>query len=277
MPKQTTMKKILVFNDISALGNCSMSVNLPVFAHLGHNCMPIVTAHYSAQTGFGKFHVLPNEQVQVYAEDILQKTSADAVYVGFCQCTQTLEQVTNVVQKANNAFVLVDPIMGDNGKLYSVFNDDYVQTMKQLVKHADVITPNLTEACLLADISYEQVLSHQNEPTFLATVGKIFQDFLTQTGAKSAVITGVPCGELIGNVVLTSLGAKFVTNTRTNTNFSGTGDLFSSVLLGELLCACNLLQATQLSAIFVGNCASQTERTDPRFGVDFAHLLPTLK
>ena len=271
------MKKILVFNDISALGNCSMSVNLPVFAHLGHNCMPIVTAHYSAQTGFEKFHVLPNERVQIYAEDVLQKTSADAVYVGFCQCTQTLKEVSNVVQNVTNALVLVDPIMGDNGKLYSVFADDYVQTMKQIVKCADVITPNLTEACLLANIDYNQVMSHQGEPTFLATVGNLFKDFLAKTGAKSAVITGVPCGQLIGNVVLSNGATRFVTNTRTNTNFSGTGDLFSSVLLGELLCSCNLLQATQLAAIFVGNCASQTERTDPRFGVDFAHLLPTLK
>ena len=239
--------------------------------------MPIVTAHYSAQTGFEKFHVLPNERVQIYAEDVLQKTSADAVYVGFCQCTQTLKEVSNVVQNITNALVLVDPIMGDNGKLYSVFADDYVQTMKQIVKCADVITPNLTEACLLANIDYNQVMSHQGEPTFLATVGNLFKDFLAKTGAKSAVITGVPCGQLIGNVVLSNGATRFVTNTRTNTNFSGTGDLFSSVLLGELLCSCNLLQATQLAAIFVGNCASQTERTDPRFGVDFAHLLPTLK
>ena len=271
------MKKILVFNDISALGNCSMSVNLPVLSHLGHMCMPIVTAHYSAQTGFGRFHVLPNERVQIFAEDVLQKTSADAVYVGFCQCTQTLKEVSNVVQTFKDAFVLVDPIMGDNGKLYSVFDADYDKEMKQIVKYADVITPNLTEACLLCDVSFEDVMSHQDEPTFLATVGKIFQDLLAKTGAKSAVITGVPCNELIGNIVLTPSGARFVTNTRVGTPFSGTGDLFSSVLLGELLCSCNLLQATQLSAIFVGNCASQTERTDPRFGVDFANLLPTLK
>lgn len=271
------MKKILTFNDISALGNCSLAVNLPIFSHLGHTCMPIVTAHYSAQTGFGKYHVLPNERVQIFASDVLQKTTADAVYVGFCQCTQTLAEVTNVVQNVHDALVLVDPIMGDNGKLYPVFGADYVAQMKQIVRHADVITPNLTEACLLAGISYADVISHQDEPTFLATVGKIFQDFLAKTGAKSAVITGVPCGELIGNVVLTASGARFVTNTRVGTAFSGTGDLFSSVVMGELLNSCNLLQATQLAAIFVGNCASQTGRTDPRFGVDFANLLPTLK
>ena len=182
-----------------------------------------------------------------------------------------------MVQNIQNAFVLVDPIMGDNGKLYPVFDADYVAKMKQLVKFADVITPNLTEACLLADVSYQDVISHQNEPTFLATVGKIFQDFLATTGAKSAVITGVPCGELIGNVVLTNSGVRFVTNARIHINYSGTGDLFSSVVMGEMLCSCNLLQATQLAAIFVGNCASQTQRTDTRFGVDFASLLPTLK
>lgn len=271
------MKKILTFNDMSALGNCSLAVNLPIFSHLGHTCVPVVTAHYSAQTGFGKYHVLPNQSVQIFAEDVLQKIQADAVYVGFCQCTNTLAQVTTVVRNIQNAFVLVDPIMGDNGKLYPVFDADYVDAMKQLVKYADVITPNLTEACLLADVSYADVIAYQNEPTFLAIVGKAFTDFLAKTGAKSAVITGVPCGDLIGNVVLTKDGVRFVTNDCTHINYSGTGDLFSSVVMGEMLCSCNLLQATQLAAIFVGNCASQTQRTDTKFGVDFAPLLPTLK
>lgn len=271
------MKNILVFNDISSLGNCSMAVNLPVLTHLGHNCIPVVTAHYSAQTGFGSFHVLPNEHVQTYATDILQKAHVDAVYVGFAQSTQTLGEITQVVQGIKDVFVLVDPIMGDNGALYSVFDEKYVAQMKQLVKYADVITPNLTEACLLTGESYDDILSHQNDQTFLAMVGKTFEDFLAKTGAKNAVITGVPCGELIGNVVITKDGVRYVTNARAPINYSGTGDLFSSVIMGQMLNSCNLLQATQLSAIFVGGCARQTQRTDRRFGVDFANLLHTLK
>lgn len=271
------MKNILIFNDISALGNCSMAVNLPVLTHLGHNCIPVVTAHYSAQTGFVNYHVLPNDNVGIFAQDVLQRTHPDAVYVGFCQCTQTLADVVKVVQNVENNLVLVDPIMGDNGALYSVFDENYVREMKKAVQNADVITPNLTEACLLADVDYNDVTSHQNEPTFLATVGAIFGDFLTKTGAKSAVITGVPCDKLIGNVVITKDGIRFVTNERAQTNFSGTGDLFSSVVLGEILNSRSLLQATQISASFVGNCAHDTQRTDRRFGVDFASLLHTLK
>lgn len=271
------MKNILIFNDISALGNCSMAVNLPVLTHLGHNCIPVVTAHYSAQTGFVNYHVLPNDNVGIFAQDVLQRTHPDAVYVGFCQCTQTLADVVKVVQNVENTLVLVDPIMGDNGALYSVFDENYVREMKKAVQNADVITPNLTEACLLADVDYNDVTSHQNEPTFLATVGAIFGDFLTKTGAKSAVITGVPCDNLIGNVVITKDGIRFVTNERAQTNFSGTGDLFSSVVLGEILNSRSLLQATQISASFVGNCAHDTQRIDRRFGVDFASLLHTLK
>lgn len=271
------MKNILIFNDISALGNCSMAVNLPVLTHLGHNCIPIVTAHYSAQTGFVNYHVLPNDNVGIFAQDVLQRTHPDAVYVGFCQCTQTLADVVKVVQNVENTLVLVDPIMGDNGALYSVFDENYVREMKKAVQNADVITPNLTEACLLAEVDYNDVTSHQNEPTFLATVGAIFGDFLAKTGAKSAVITGVPCDNLIGNVVITKDGIRFVTNERAQTNFSGTGDLFSSVVLGEILNSRSLLQATQISASFVGNCAHDTQRTDRRFGVDFASLLHTLK
>lgn len=271
------MKNILVFNDISSLGNCSMAVNLPVLTHLGHNCMPVVTAHYSAQTGFGNYHLLENNNVATFANDILQKAHVDAIYVGFGQNTQTLGEITQVLQNVKDVFVLVDPIMGDNGQLYGVFDDNYVAQMKQIVQYADVITPNLTEACLLTGESYEDILSHQNEQTFLAMVGKTFADILVKTGAKNAVITGVPCGDLIGNVVVTKDGVRYVTNARAPINYSGTGDLFSSVVMGQMLNSCNLLQATQLSAIFVGGCARQTQRTDRRFGVDFANLLYTLK
>ncbi len=270
------MNNILIFNDISALGNCSMVANLSVFSHLGHNVMPVVTAHYSAQTGFEKYHVLPNNHVKIFAEDVLQKCNANAIYVGFCNNVDTLHQA-NQVLKQHDAFVLVDPILGDNGKLYPVFDQTYVNKMKEVVLNADVITPNLTEACLLADVDYQQVMSHQNEPTFLATVGKLFGDFLTKTGAKSAVITGVPCNNLVGNVVVTSNDVRFVTNERTQINYSGTGDLFSSVVLGEMLLGANLLQAVQLSAIFVGKCASATQNSDRRFGLEFASVLPLLK
>ncbi len=271
------MKNILLFNDISGLGNCSMVANIAVLTHLGHNVMPVATAHYSAQTAFDNYKVLLNDNTQDFAQNILSNSNVDAIYVGFCNNIATLQGVQSILQAHQDKFILVDPIFGDNGKLYSVYGSDYVAQMKEIVQLANVITPNLTEACFLADVDYNALLAHQDQPTFLATVGKAFENFLTKTGVKQAVITGVPCNQLVGNVVLTEEGARFVTNQKAPVNYSGTGDLFSSVVLGEMLKSANLLQATQLSAMFVGKCAMATERSDRRFGLDFAPLLHTLK
>ena len=267
------MKKILIFNDISGLGNCSMSANLPVFSALGHYCMPVITSAYSCQTGFGDFHCFANDKAGVFAKDIIAQWTPDAVYSGYCHNSDVVRQIS----EAKGALPLfVDPVMGDNGKLYPVFDDDYVQQMKKLVRGAFCITPNLTEACLLAVEDYSRLQKHFNAPGFLGLCGKIFADFTRKTGCGSAVITGIPCGELIGNVVLQgNEPAAFVTNDRVNVNYSGTGDVFSSVLLGTMLKGYGIVEATQIAANFVGKAAEQTQR-ERRFGVDFSKVLHLL-
>ena len=272
------MKNILIFNDISGLGNCSMSANLPIFTKLGHYCMPIVTASYSCQTGFGNFLAQRNDNVAEFADRLLKNRTPDAIYVGFCNDNGILRAITEVVSGFTNkdAYLLVDPIMGDNGKLYPVFDDVYLQNMKSLVPYAHCITPNLTEACLLAGIDYHELTKHKHEPTFLATCGEIFSNFLAKTGAKSAVITGIECGKLIGNIVLDGTNRYFVTNERVDITYSGTGDVFSSVVLGELLNGHSLLAATQVAANFVEKAARATVCTDRRFGVEFARVLDLL-
>lgn len=272
------MKNILIYNDISGLGNCSMSANLPIFTKMGHYCMPIVTASYSCQTGFGNFLAQRNGEVVQFTERLLENCTPDAIYVGFGNDNAILEGVTSVVSRflSSDVYKLVDPIMGDNGKLYPVFDAEYLQSMKHLVRLADCITPNLTEACLLSGVNYEQLVSRKDERTFLATCGEIFNDFLAKTGAKRAVITGIECGKLIGNIVLDGHSRYFVTNERVEITYSGTGDVFSSVVLGELLNGHSLLTATQVAANFVEKAARATACTDRRFGVEFAKVIDLL-
>lgn len=271
------MKNILIFNDISGLGNCSLAANLPIFTKLGHYCMPLVTGAYSCQTGFDGFLFQRNEKVAQFAESLLHYRTPDALYVGFGNDAEILNGVLSVVsdERFTKAFVLVDPIMGDNGRLYPVFDDEYVRIMRKLVRFAHCITPNLTEACLLADIDFDELTSHSAEQGYLAKVGAAFKDFLSQTGAESAVITGVECGNLIGNVVLDG-AVRYVTNERVNVTYSGTGDVFSSVVCGELLNGVSLLSATQVAANFVEKAARATVCTDRRFGVEFGKVIDLL-
>lgn len=272
------MKNILVFNDISGLGNCSMVANLPIFTKLGHCCMPVVTATFSCQTGFDKYTCQKNGNLPECVADICSQRFPDAVYVGFCADVNLLSQVQKVVASLRDAYVFVDPILGDNGALYTIFDNAYVQKMKNIVKSAHCITPNLTEACLLADVDFSQLSLHVDEPSFLAYCGKTFENFLQKTHAQSAVITGVPCGKLIGNIVLKpNSSPRFVTNDRVSVNYSGTGDCFSSVLCGELLNGCDLLAATEIAADFVCRAATLTQCSDRRFGVEFSRVLNILQ
>lgn len=271
------MKNILILNDISGLGNCSMSANLPIFTKLGHYCMPVVTATYSCQTGFVKFTCQRNNALTQCVRDVLSNRTPHAVYVGFCADTELLQEAAEVVQNAGDAYLFVDPILGDNGKLYCVFDDDYVEQMKKLVRKASCISPNLTEACLLSGVDFAEVVSHKNEPAFLSYCGEVFQNFLETVGAQSAVITGVECGKYLGNIVLErGQQPRFVTNERVEICYSGTGDTFSSVLLGKLLCGSTLLSATADAASFVAKAASATQCEDRRFGVEFGRVLNEL-
>lgn len=269
------MKNILLFNDISGLGNCSLGANLPILNKLGHYCMPIVTGTFSCQTGFDRFTFSRNENLSQSAQDILSKRTPDAVYVGFCVDSGLLGEVCRVLENCD-AFVFVDPILGDNGKLYSIFNAGYVENMKRAVRHAHCISPNLTEACMLAGVDYAALCSCKNNGNFLEYCGKTFANFLQITGAKSAVITGVEYGEEIGNIVLDGNGVRYVVNLRVPVNYSGTGDVFSSVLLGELLRGKTTFEATQIAANFVCNAAQNTQCQDRRFGVEFCKVLDVL-
>lgn len=272
------MKNILIFNDISGLGNCSLAANLPIFTKLSHYCMPVVTATFSCQTGFENYTFQKNQNLSQCVADVISHRAPQAVYVGFCVDENLLEEVTCAVQQnRDKAFVFVDPVLGDNGKLYGIFNQNYVEKMKKLVSLAHCISPNLTEACLLAEVDFESLQAQSSEPTFLAICGKRFENFLQVTGAKSAVITGVECGDFVGNIVLEKgQPTKFVTNARVPVNYSGTGDAFSSVLLGELLNGCSLVRATEVAANFISKAASATQCNDRRFGVEFSKVLEIL-
>lgn len=240
--------------------------------------MPIVTANYSCQTGFGKFLINRNGNIAEFTQSLLSNRNPDAIYVGFCNDKGILTAATDVLSGfvSGDTYLFVDPIMGDNGKLYPVFDGEYLAAMKRIVPFAHCITPNLTEACLLAGIDYIELTAHKDEPTFLATCGKVFQDFLSKVGCKSAVITGIECGKFIGNIVFDCDKLNYVTNERVEITYSGTGDVFSSVVLGELLNGCSLLKATQIAANFVEKAARATVCQDRRFGVEFAKVLDIL-
>ena len=272
------MKKTVIITDISGLGNCSLTASLPIFASAGQHAIPVLSGAFSCQTGFDGFRYVVNDDVYGFVSHVATNTHVDAIYTGFLTSLAQLEAVKQAVTDflPKDASLFVDPIMGDNGKLYPLYNDEYVNQMKDLVKGATCITPNLTEACLLCDVDYTALVAQSEVDGYLGVVAKTFEGVLHTLGVKSAVITGVEMPNMIANVVVEDGGVRFVTNDRCSIKYSGTGDVFASVLISTLLRGSTLYQATCLASSFVYNSIVDTPWDDRRFGINFTNQLRKL-
>ena len=272
------MKRIAVVTDISGLGNCSLTASLPIFASAGQHAIPVVSGAFSTQTGFDGFRYVANDDVYNFVAHVAANTQLDAIYTGFLTSLDQLKAVKRAVTDflPTDASLFVDPIMGDNGKLYPLYNNEYVDQMKALLKGAKCIMPNITEACLLCGVDYDQLVAQSDKPGYLSVVAKAFENILDNLGVQSAVITGVEMPEMIANVVVEPTGIRFVTNDRCPIKFSGTGDVFASVLIATLMRGSSLIQATSLASSFVYNSIVDTNWQDRRFGINFTNQLRKL-
>jgi pyridoxine kinase len=157
-------KKIAVVNDISGIGRCSVAVALPIISAMKIQCCPLPTAILSAHTGFSSFFF---DDYTPHMRDYMNSWKElnlqfDGICTGFLGSKEQIDVVVEFLEnfKTKNTIVMVDPVMGDYGQLYSTYTQEMCDEMKKLIKYADVMTPNLTEACRLLDIPYpERVLN----------------------------------------------------------------------------------------------------------------------
>lgn len=272
--------KILIASDMSGVGNCSLVANIAILTKLGHRVSPLATSVFSCQTAFPNFKFLSNDRLAEFFADIETAQGVDACFFGFATDTNQLEALKGIAtgQRGKGVSLIVDPIMADNGGLYPIYNDDFVEKMKELCSGADLITPNLTEACLLCDVDYFALSKQSSENGYFKKVAEIFCDILEKLNVKSAVITGVESNNILCNIVFENNEVKFVTNDKINSNYSGTGDVFASVVAGKVLSGATLLDAVVCASQFVYNSISATDPLqDIRFGTDFHLVLDKLE
>lgn len=260
------MKQVLSVQDISCLGKCSLTVALPVLSAMGCACTALPTAILSTHTGF------PDPFVRSLTEDIAPicthfksiGASFDAILVGYLSGEAQVAEVGAVLD-AFPTFTVIDPAMGDHGKLYSGITPAQVRAVKGLCKNADVLIPNITEGCLLTDTPYEE---HPDEETCSEIIKK-----LQTLGAKQVVLTGVCLEE--GKVgFMTSEGTVYQ-SPRQEKKCHGTGDLFAAVFTGAMLRGKDLLLSATLAAGFVEQVIDATAKASA-FGVEFETQLPWL-
>ena len=264
--------KILTVQDISCYGQCSITVALPILSAFGYETAILPSAILSTHTsGFKNFtvHDLSDELPKIINHWNNEGIKYDALYSAYLGEVRHIDMVLQMREQLLNkdALFLVDPVMGDNGKLYPAFNNDYVVAMRRLIKEADIIIPNLTEASFLADIAYQE---QYDEQYILSILKK-----LKSMGPKTVVLTGVRYEkDTIGVAIYDDNGYQYFKHRLLPVSYHGTGDIYSSAFLGSYLRNRDILKASKIAASFVVKCIENTiDDPNHRYGVKFEPVL----
>lgn len=259
------MKKVLSVQDLSCVGKCSLTVALPVLSAMGCACSVLPTAVLSTHTAFPAPYVRSMTQEIAPVCDHWQAVGMtfDVISVGYLSDPAQAEAVEQLFEKFP-AFTVLDPAMGDGGKLYSGLEEQHVAAMKRLCAKADVLLPNVTEACLLTGIPYRQTADISYYRQLLDAL---------KTLAPAVVLTGVTA-EAGKTGFLTQDGFLYQAD-KLPGHYHGTGDLFTAVLTGGVAKGKSLHTAAVLAAKFVEKVLQNTKKETP-FGVEFESQLPWL-
>ena len=276
MQEVTKVKKIAVINDISGFGKCSLTVSLPVISALGVECNPIPTAILSNQTGFDSYHCVDFTENMTSYIDVWKKQNVhfDAILTGYLASEKQVDIILDFIDCfGKNSLVFVDPVMADDGVLYDTYDEKLCEKVKALTKKADIITPNLTELCILCDADYKEITEENN----IEKIAYLASSLLNET-TQIVVVTGVKSSTEIINLVIDKNGINQVKSTLLKGSFSGTGDIFSSVVCGAVTKGVDIIDAVRLATNFITESIKSTP-TDLNYepdGVNFQKHLGML-
>ena len=271
------MPRIVAIHDLSCFGRCALTIVMPVLSAMGTQCCPLPTALLSTHTGGfqgNTFLDLTDQMGPVAAHWEAEGVSFDGIYTGFMSSVEQMARTAEFIRSFRRlrCSVLIDPVMGDNGRTYRTYTPEMCRAMAELAAEADVITPNRTEAALLLGEDYDNLRLDGEDDCRRCC------EALSRKGRRSVVLTGVSLAEdAVGAACFDrDRGTvEFVSAPLVEGQFHGTGDLFASVLAGGLVRGWSLAEAAGLAAAFVSQCARRTkeEGTPRREGVDFEPLL----
>lgn len=271
------MKKILTIQDISCFGKCSITIALPVLSAMGIETVILPTAVLSTHTMFKNFVVkdLSDQLIPITNHWKSEGIRFDAIYTGYLGSAEEIEIAERIFEefKTDDTLIFIDPVMADNGKLYPAFDMEYARQNASLCAKADIIVPNITEACFMTDTEYKE----EYDEAYILTL----LDRLARLGSRKVVLTGVSLSEGKTGIygLDTETGKTFVyQNDRVNASYHGTGDLFSSVSLGGIVRGLPLLDSFRIAADYTARTIQVTQENpeNPWYGVDFETTLPEL-
>ena len=270
--------RLAMINDIAGFGRCSTTVSLPVISVMKVQVCPVPTSVLSNHLGFPLYHFDDytshmRDYIKVWNELGL---TFDGLYCGFLGNEEQIGIVREFVEMFRPPLFLLDPVMGDHGRAYSSITETHVQKMKDLLPLADIITPNITEACLLTGTPWKDGEWTMQELSGLCE--RLASLCLKDSVSASIVITGIRQRDSLVNFLWDDGVYTTVASPIAGASRPGTGDIFASILAADAVRGETLLTSVQKAANFVGLCIAGSEKagTPVQEGVVFEKYLVAL-
>lgn len=266
------VNRVVAIHDISGLGRCSLTAVIPILSVLGVQSCPFPTAILSCQTGYSNFSFLDLTKEMINYKNSWDEMgfAFDGVYSGFLGSEKQIDIVKDFIKSKENLFVLVDPVMGDDGAIYKTYTKEMCNKMKELVAMATITTPNITEACILSGRDYK------NTSVTLKEIRKIAKE-ICLLGPEKVVITGIIKGNEIINFAYDNIENEefMVIKQHSKKAFGGTGDIFASIICGMLINGRTFEESVEMASEFICKAISYSEKfnVDPKNGVVFEPIL----
>ena len=281
-------KKIAVINDLSGFGRCSLTAAISVIASMGVQPCPLPTAILSGQTGYPSYFYddYTDKMDEFRREWKKMGVSFDGIYTGFMSDGRQIEKVFDFLDTfyRKKTFLLIDPIMGDDGRRFGMCTPEFLGMMKELTARADIITPNLTELCLLTDTDFRMIELMTDEKHLLTIVEQMARNVMDR-GTKEVVVTGIRFTDSsdgvrkMGNLAVTKKDKYLSAFPFVGESYSGTGDLFASVMAGGRARGDRLDESIETAGRLIGLAMEDSVREGvPRNdGVNYEQYLWMLK
>jgi len=268
-------KKILTIQDISCVGQCSLTVALPIISACGiETCVlpsAVLSTHTAGFSGY-TFRDLTEDMPSIKEHWMKEGIKFDAIYTGYLGSTKQIEYVEDIFAStaSENCVKIVDPAMADNGNLYPGFDEAFVEAMKGLCKVADYVIPNITEACFLTGVEYKETYDR-------AYIDELLEK-LTALGCKNIIFTGISYAEgKTGVVVLENGEYSYYEHDKLGKGCHGTGDVYASAFVGAFMRGKSAYEAAKIAADYAVECIKETAKLDNHwYGASFEPALGKL-
>ncbi|MBE5756886.1 MAG: hypothetical protein E7342_03705 [Clostridiales bacterium] len=269
------MKNTLIINDLSAFGNCSLTVNLAVLQNLKLQTHAVPSFILSHQSDFDDFYIKDNFDGLTGVLNKFNNTTFDGILCGYLKTEENINCASNFIENFNG-LKLIDPVFGDHGKLYKGFTLNEVELYKKMVKNADIITPNLTEACYLSNQNYQDFCNFLNINDLKTGIKPLLQSLRKLTNAV-IFITGIKVNNKLCNLLFEKEIYTFFVKDN-GKHFSGSGDLFASIIFGKILNGSSYKKALKIATKFIKKAVdySVSKNQTGNFGLLYQKFLKKL-